>query len=147
MAMRGMFFDPFRELGNLQRQMNELLDTRRWWGERRPRGREFPPLNVTAAGDEIHVSAELPGVKLDDIALSITGDILTIKGERKPDGDVKEETYQRREREFGKFTRTIRLKQPVAGEKAEAHYANGILEIRIPKAEEAKSRKIAVRSE
>jgi len=147
MAMGEWFshFDPFREMARLQRDMNELFDMRRWWPEW-GRAREFPPMNVATVGDEIHVTAELPGLSLDAIDLSITGDTLTLKGERKPDECREQYTYHRMERTSGTFMRTIRLPDRIDPDKAEARYVNGILTVRIPKAEETKPRKISVQA-
>lgn len=147
MARHRLFLDPFRELSDLQHRINSLFHTGRWWSDWRTPVREFPPMNVTAVGGEVRVSIELPGVSLGDIDLAITGDTLTVKGERRPDQGISEAAYQRQEREFGRFARTIRLTEPVDGDKAEATYADGILEIRIPKTEEAKPRVISIRSE
>ena len=148
MAAFGLFdrFDPFAEIGRLQREVNELFDTRGWWRALGRRGGEFPQVNVVSIGDEVVVSAECPGMALADIELSITGGALTIKGKRTSDAKVPEQAYHRRERTFGSFARSIQLPERVAAEKAEARYVNGVLEVRIPHAAEAKPRKIAVTS-
>lgn len=137
-------FDPFAEVTRLRGDINELF-TRRWLPGFR-RSAEYPPVNVTGVGDEIRVALECPGVTMDELDLSITGDMLTIRGERKPDEDVADRAYHRKERFVGKFVRSIQLPDRVAADKAEARYHNGVLEISIPRAEEAKPRKISIQA-
>ena len=139
------FPDPFAELGRLQGEMNRLFDNRRWAVDRPITGYEFPPVSVTSAGDVVTIAAELPGMELGDIELSVTGNAVTIRGERKDDGASEGAAYLRRERVGGAFARTIQLPERVNGEKAEARYENGVLTVRIPKAEEARSRKIQIK--
>jgi len=105
-----------------------------------------PSMEIYEKDDGVVVRAELPGVKEDDIDISVTGDTLTIKGERKSSEEVKDEQYHRCEVCYGSFVRSVVLPQPVDAEKIEATYENGMLEIRVPKAEEAKATKVKVKA-
>ena len=105
----------------------------------------YPALNVWDADDALHVEAELPGVKLEDLEIFALGNELTIKGRRAPlEGENR--TYHRQERETGEFTRVLTLPVDVDAEKIEAVLNNGVLSLRLPKAESAKPPKIAVRT-
>lgn len=137
-------FDPWADLDWFQRRMNELFDGRRpsddWWAT----GREFPAVNVFSQGEHVVVTAELPGLRLEDIDLSITGDVLTLRGERRLEQDVDEDSCARRERGMGAFVRSIQLPERVTADKAEARYVNGVLEVRIPKSPEAQPKRVAI---
>ena len=106
----------------------------------------FPAINAWTTEDEEVISAELPGVSPSDIELTIVNEVLTISGERKPvevDGEMR---YHRRERAAGKFSRSIQLSFPVASDQVNAHYQNGTLTVTLPRAEDDKPRKIAVKT-
>lgn len=105
----------------------------------------FPAVNVWEDAESVYVEAELPGLKLEDIELVVVGDELTIKGKRK---EVCEEEvcYHRRERGSGSFSRVFRLPVAVNAEKVEATLRDGVLNVIMPKAEEAKPRKIEVKA-
>lgn len=109
----------------------------------------FPPLNVWVKDDEAIVEAEVPGVDIKDIEVSVTGDTLTIRGERKKEssGGKQEATYHRRERWSGAFNRTIGLPFRVDGNKVSATSSNGVLRIVLPRSEEDKAKKIHVVAE
>jgi len=96
--------------------------------------------------DAFIIRAELPGVKLEDVDISMTGDTLTVKGERKPPADVKEEEYECCEVCYGNFSRSITLPVTVEADKIQATMENGILEMRLPKVPEAKPTKITVKA-
>ena len=105
----------------------------------------YPALNVWDADDALHVEAELPGVKQDDLEIFALGNELTIKGRRAPlEGENR--TYHRHERETGEFTRVLTLPVEVDADKIEAVLNNGVLSLRLPKAESAKPRKIALKT-
>lgn len=103
----------------------------------------FPALNVWESDEALFVEAELPGLKQEDLELEIMGGELTIKGQR-PDVKQQGESYHRQERGTGAFVRRLRLPVDVDASKVEASLTNGVLEIRLPKAEAAKPRKINV---
>jgi len=94
--------------------------------------------------DSVIVSTAIPGMKAEDIEVSVTGDTLTIKAETKEDSEVKRENYLRRERRFGSCCRSITLPGGLEADKAEADYTDGILTLTFPKAEEVKPKSIKV---
>jgi len=108
--------------------------------------RVYPGLNLTEEGDNFLVRAELPGVKGENLDVSVVEGQLVIRGERKIEAEGEEINYHRREREAGFFRRTIGLPSKVAPDKVSASMKNGVLTITLPKSEEAKPRKIAVKS-
>jgi len=144
--VRGFFepwIDPFREISRLHQEMSRLLDEP-WFGSRW-RASVYPPVNVWSTGEDVVVSAELPGMKSEDINVSITGSTLTLSGERKAD-DVEGASYRRQERRTGSFARTLELPVEVDPTKAEADYVNGVLTVRIPKAPEHKPKQITIKA-
>jgi HSP20 family protein len=134
----------WQELDQFQREMNRLFDTA---GKRRvikPLG--YPAINVRMNEDEQLITAEMAGVHSDDIDIDVTGDAITISGERKMDQDPDDVYYHRRERSYGTFSRTIQLPFMVDTNKVEASFRNGILVIRLPRAEADKPKKISITS-
>ncbi|HYA12052.1 MAG TPA: Hsp20/alpha crystallin family protein [Thermodesulfovibrionales bacterium] len=99
-----------------------------------------PSVDVFEEGDEVIVKAELPGMSKEDIDVKVTDDIVTISGEKKKEEKVEKKNYYRMERSYGSFTRSLRLPTEVHTEKASAKFKEGVLEIRIPKTEEAKKK-------
>jgi HSP20 family protein len=107
----------------------------------------YPALNVWEDAEAVFAEAELPGLKLEDVEIYVTGsDQLTIKGKREP-AKRSPAVWHRQERGFGSFQRTVTLPLPVEADRVEARLENGVLTIRMPKAEAAKPRKIPVKSE
>lgn len=124
-------------------RVNKLIKT---FTAERSRDAAFPAINAWTTEDEEVVTAELPGVDPNDIEITIVNEVLTISGERLPaevDGEVR---YHRRERAAGKFSRSIQLSFPVASDAVNAHYENGVLTVNLPRTEDDKPRKIAVKS-
>lgn len=103
-----------------------------------------PPVEIFEKDDKYVVKTELPGMKEEDIDVSVAGDMLTIKGERKSEKEVNETEYYCCERSYGSFLRSIALPSNVDSKKIEANYENGILEISLPKAAQIKTSKISV---
>ena len=103
-----------------------------------------PAIEVFEKEDEFVVKAELPGMKVEDVEVSVVDETLTIKGEKKTENEVKEEDYHHSERSYGRFYRSIGLPSKVDTKKIEANYEDGVLEISLPKAVEVKTRKITV---
>lgn len=139
--------NPFGMLNELQREMNRLFEgyTPRPGNGAWSRPATFPALNIWEVGDALHAEAEIPGVSQDDLEVYAVGNELTIKGTRKPrEGEGL--TYHRRERGTGEFTRVITLPIDVDAEKVEATLKDGVLTVRLPKAEEAKPKKISVKA-
>ena len=99
-----------------------------------------PSVDVFIEGDSVVVKAELPGMKKEDIDIKLTGSTITISGEKEKEEKVEKKNYYRVERSYGSFTRTLSLPSEVESDKAKAQFKNGILEIRIPKTEEAKKK-------
>ncbi len=137
-------WDSRRELAQLQQEMNRLA--RRVRRPARPRGaRVFPSIIVSATDEELVVRAEIPGMKLEEFEISVSGEILTVQGSRITGEGLEGGWYHRRERESGGFSRAIRLPAQVEGEQAEASYTAGVLTITLPLRKPAKPRQIPVK--
>ena len=109
-----------------------------------PRG-TLPAINIYNQGDDAILTAEIPGINTDDMELTVLGDSVTLKGERK-EQTKKEERFYRKERPMGAFTRTVTLPDPVDPNSVKATYNNGVLTVRMSKAKEAKAKKIKIKS-
>jgi HSP20 family protein len=146
---------PFSDLTRWERDMERMMDDffdrrmRPWWPERWLRTEGFttnvPALDVFEEKDELVVKAELPGMEKDNVEVNLTDHTLTIKGEKKKEEEVKEEKYYRSERSYGSFVRTLQLPADVQSDKVKASFKNGVLEVRLPKTEEAKGKEIKVK--
>lgn len=112
-----------------------LLSETRFWS---------PSLDVSENDEEITVTAEIPGVDAKDFDISVSGNLLTISGEKKVESEERKGSMYRAERRFGSFRRSINLPDSVDAEKVEAEYDRGILTVRLPKAEKARARRIKV---
>jgi len=134
---------------DLKREMSRLfehfLDTP--WTEVTALGDWTPALDVTEGKDAITVKAELPGVEPKEIAVTLEGDMLTIKGEKEEKKEEKDERHHRVERTWGAFVRSVRLPAPVDGSKVTAAFKNGVVTITLPKAPGAKGTTIPVKAE
>lgn len=104
-----------------------------------------PSVNVSETKDNIIVKAELPGMNSKDVSVSISGDMLTIKGEKKKDEEEKGENYYCRERYCGTFQRSFRVPTNINGDQVEAKFDKGVLNITLPKVEEAKKKEIEIK--
>ncbi len=104
------------------------------------------PIDMYQQDGALVVKAPLPGVKPEDIDITVVGDTLTIKGETRQEKEIKEEDVIRRERRFGSFSRSVSLPSPVDTSKANATFEDGVLTLRLPIAEEAKPKAIKVQS-
>lgn len=142
-------FDPFGEMVTLRQAMDRLfedsfvspLSWRTVDGEA-----SAPALDVHQTDDEIVVTAALPGLKPEEVDITITGQTLSIRGEFKADEEVKRDQYLYRERRFGSFHRQLQLPVRVQGDQANATFEDGILTLSIPKSEEVKPRQIQVKA-
>jgi HSP20 family protein len=103
-----------------------------------------PAIDVFEKEDKFVMKAELPGMKEEDIDISIVGDTLTIEGERKAESEVKEDDYYYCERSYGSFSRSIAIPSNVDAQKIEANYEDGVLEVSLPKTSKVKPKKISV---
>jgi HSP20 family protein len=108
--------------------------------------RGYPLVNMYEDGEAVHVEALAPGIAPEALDVELTGDTLTISGEKKPLEGVKPEAYHRNERAAGKFVRTLQLGTRVDDAKIKADYKSGILHVTLPKAEGAKPKQIAVKA-
>jgi HSP20 family protein len=128
--------------------MNRLMSdfrTRSPFGEEEmAQGAWIPAVDIYETKESIVLNVELPGVTKEDIALEVKDSTLTIKGEKKLEKNVKEENFHRLERSYGSFTRAFTLPSTVQQDKVKAKFRDGILEIMLPKAEEAKPKQIKV---
>lgn len=141
-------WEPLREMEAMTEEMDRLFEefTERI-GAPAVRRRSFqgerawtPGIDVIDRADEIYVKADLPGMDKKDIHVSVSGDILTIKGERKTEQEEKGENYYRCETSYGNFMRTIPLPVSVESERIKAEYKNGVLELHLPKTREVKEK-------
>lgn len=118
-----------------------------WWpGLKEVGGEIAPSIDIFEEGDDVVVKAELPGMKKEDIEVDLSGDAITISGEKKEEEKVERKGYYRHERSYGSFARSFTLPSEVRADEAKAEFKDGVLEIRVPKTEEArkKVRKVAI---
>lgn len=139
---------PGPTLASLREEMNDLLN-RFWSGAREPFGLAewAPALDLSETDDAVLVHVEVPGLDPKDIDISITGDVLTLRGEKKDETVEKGRNYHRVERRYGSFTRSLTLPAAVKADGIEAKAHNGVLEIRLPKKDEVKPRRVEVKAE
>ena len=137
--------DPFNELDRLRQEVDRLLNN--FGTSREPFfSRTYPAVNVSEDGENLHVRAELPGVKSEDLDVTVVEGQLVIRGERKIPQEQENANYHRREREGGTFRRILALPERVDPTKVSASMENGVLTVTLAKAEEAKPRKISVKT-
>jgi HSP20 family protein len=136
-------WEPFRDLQRIKDEMDRLFPA--YWPKAQDQNTEWrPALEVQEAEDKIVVRAEIPGVKKEDVSITLLEDVLTIKGERKFEHEEKRDNYLLLEGSYGSFHRTVQLPRPVKADAVKAEYKDGILEIQLPKAEEAKTKEIKI---
>lgn len=142
---RPAFEDVFADFDQLRREMHRLLDSGR--GELGELGSGvFPPMNVTHDADNFYVSAEVPGIKASELSISAVKNRLSIAGRREIQTENERVSYHRKERPEGSFNRTLTLPTELDVDRIEARYADGILSLKLPKAEAAKPRLISVKT-
>lgn len=138
---------PFRDLATMQEEMNRLFDR---MFDRFPERRGIsegicsPCVDISETKDDLVITVEIPGMKKDDIKVSLNDNILTLKGEKRQEKVVDEENYHRIERSYGAFHRSFTLPTAVQQDRVKASYKDGVLQITLPKAEEAKPKEIAI---
>ena len=138
-------WDPFQEMLNLRRTVDRLFDnvsTDHDWAQPTQWGLA---VDVAENKDTIIVKASVPGINPDDLDVSYSDDTLTIRGEIKSENEVKEDQYHVRERRYGSFSRSITLPTKIKGDAIEASYQNGVVTLRLPKAEEVKPKRIEIK--
>jgi len=140
-------WEPLREVASIQNEMNRLFGTvfdapapgngntlRRW----------MPPMDLVETDDQFVLRADLPGLAEGDVNIEVEDKVLTVSGERKAEHETTEEGYHRVERAFGSFARSLTLPDGVDADAVTASFDRGVLEIRIPKPEQRKPRKISI---
>jgi HSP20 family protein len=141
-------FDPLGEMVSLRSAMDRLFEdsfvSPLGWRTMNGTDSITPPIDVHETADEVVVTASLPGVKGEDVDITMTGQNLTLRGEFKADEEIKRDQYLYRERRHGSFSRSVQLPVRVEGERADATFTDGVLTLRIPKAEEVKPRQIRI---
>ena len=147
MNMHLVRWEPFREMVSLRQVMDSLFEdsmvhpARLWTGN----GRGEFKIDMYQTEDNVVVKASLPGIKPEEVDISVTGDVVTIRGEHKEEPGIKAEAYLRKEQCYGSFCRAITVPVDVKSDKAEAVFENGILTLTLPKSEEVKTRSIKVK--
>jgi HSP20 family protein len=142
------WLDPFRDLSSIQERMNQIFED----ALARSRGREeglrtgmwTPAVDIYENSDFVVVKAELPGVEKNQISVEVKGGILSLRGERKFEKEVKEESFHRIERSYGSFQRSFSLPVSVDQDQVTARFEDGVLEVKLPKKEKAKPKQIQV---
>ena len=143
-------YDPFRELRSLQDEMNRLFMTN--YSQRGASEEGFssgawnPQVDIFENKDQIVLEAELPGMKPENVNISIENNVLTIHGERKFEKKDEKDNFHRVERSYGSFTRSFTLPPTVSSENAVAEFENGVLRLTLAKREEAKPRRIEIKA-
>jgi HSP20 family protein len=134
LTARDPFFRLFEPFFNQNQSGNEDVSNQAW----------MPPVDIQETEEGYRLTAELPGLTRDDINITLENNVLRLAGERKFEKDVKKESYHRIERAYGNFQRSFSLPHQVNPEKVQAAFKDGVLTIAVPKAEQAKSRKITI---
>lgn len=134
-------FDPWQDLRRIRREVNDMLE-----GFQRRTGVDFPAVNIWRKDDNLVATAEVPGVDPKDLDVTVRGDMLTIRGSRKPFELKEGEAYHRQERGYGDFVRTVQLPHEVEPDKVSAAYRKGVLTLTLPRAEADKPKRIAVKT-
>jgi HSP20 family protein len=141
-------WNPLHEMASIRDRFNRLFDESLY-----PAGRSEEALGLSAWNpsvdiyendDNIVIKAEIPGVDKDDITVDLKGRVLTLKGERKSDNEVKEDRFYRREMSYGRFERAFTLPADVEAETVKADFKDGVLKVEVPKPEEQKPRQITI---
>ncbi|MCZ6779808.1 MAG: Hsp20/alpha crystallin family protein [Acidobacteriota bacterium] len=138
-------WDPFYDLFSFQDKVNRLFSNAQTSGlAEASTGAWTPTVDIYEEGDTLVLQAELPGVNKDDVEVQVEGNILTLRGERRQEKDIKEDQYHRLERVYGSFMRSFTLPVGINRDKIRAEYRDGVLKLALPRAEEAKPKKIKV---
>ncbi len=138
-------FEPMREMITLREAMDRLFNDA-FTPSSFAGSLQVPAVDLYQTENDVVVKASLPGLKAEDVQITITGEVLTLKGEFKQKEDVKEKAYHLREQRYGAFERTFALPIEVVADKAKAEFENGILTVTLPKAEEVKPKMITVKA-
>jgi len=139
-------FEPMREMMTLREAMNQLFDDSYTRPFAANGGSSVPAMDVYQDNDNVFVKAVLPGIKPDDVQISVTQDVLSLRGEFAQEEERKDVAYLLRECRAGAFERVLRLPSDVQTDKAKAEFENGILTITLPKAEALKPKSISIKA-
>lgn len=141
-------WNPWKEMVSLRERMNRMFDDSLFRPERGEDGVGMgtwsPAVDMFEKDDTVVIKAELPGLEKKDISLDLQNGVLTLKGERKHENEVKEENFYRREMSYGKFIRSFGLPVDVDADKIRAEFQNGVLTVEVPKPEDHKPKQIKV---
>ena len=141
-----MRWDPIRDLLGFQTEMNSLFD----WNDSvfpgaPPRDSSWTPsVDIHETEESFELSVELPGVRKEDVSLEVKDSILSIRGERRSEKEVAEKSVHRIERRYGEFTRAFKVPSNVDASRVKAAYKDGVLQVTLPKAEDARPRQIEI---
>ena len=137
-------WEPFRELASLEAEIDRFLGRELpRWGKGNGKA-WWPEVDIAEEKDRILIKVDLPGMKQEEIDVEAAGGVLTIKGERKQEAETKEGKLYRSERSYGSFLRSFSLPASVDASKVSASYKGGVLEVALPKREEAKAKTVKV---
>jgi HSP20 family protein len=136
-------WEPAREVDSLQSEVNRVFDAFFGNGPSRTR-RWVPAMDLVETDSDLVLRADLPGLTRDDVEIEIKDSTLTVSGERKSQHEEKSEGYYRVERAFGRFSRSLTLPEGIDAESVAAEFADGVLEVRIPKPAERKPHRVAI---
>jgi HSP20 family protein len=145
--------NPFSSLTSFRRDMDELFN--RFFGDWERAGTPWAPMNGGYApriesyvdGNTLHVKADLPGIDPKEVEIAVEGNLLTLKGERKAQQEVKEDNYLRQEVQYGSFVRTLTLPEGVKADDVHATYHNGVLDVTIPLPDSLVAKKVPIQIE
>jgi HSP20 family protein len=148
MIMNLVTYDPFRELRSLQDEVNRVFSSsfNRSGDNELMRGAWSPSVDIYENKDQIVLEAELPGLRPEDVNISVENNVLTIHGERKFEKKDEQDNFHRVERSYGSFTRSFTLPPTVATDNVDAIFENGMLKLTLAKREEAKPRRIEIKA-
>jgi len=137
----GRNWDPLRDL---EREVESLLQSVNLTFHGIRFGNQYPAVNLLECEDEYLLTAEVPGIRTEDLDITVAGGVLTLAGKRSDTDDIPEDRFRRRERFRGSWQRSFRLPERVQDDKLNAEFNNGVLKIHLPKAESVKPKRIPV---
>jgi len=140
-------WSPYRDLASMQEHFNRLLGSTlpgRERDEEMSLGAWIPPVDISEDKERILMTAELPGFKENEIQVQMEGAVLTLRGERRHEEEKEGRTFHRRERSYGQFVRSFTMPNNVDRDRIKASFSNRLLEIELPKREEAKPKQIPI---